>query len=202
MTGNRRSPARRAGGADGADSSATTGAGRGPARSDPGRGHALAQRVTALLGEALAGDDAEAAGLRADDVLADPAGAPSVLGGPDAWPAARHAVVQRYGRVGALLVVGYEGRAADAGHANPPELDRLLDDFTEMDAEEIEDLLAALPGAELPVDHLGGDEAAAARRWLAATYAVAARDRTDAAHRAYMTALERVMRLAARRLAS
>jgi hypothetical protein len=61
----------------------------------------------------------------------------------------------------------------------------------------------------LDADHLAGllrkidlcegcapsDEVAAARRWLFATYAVAARDCTQASHRAYMNALDSVMRL-------
>jgi len=161
------------------------------------------EAATDLLGQALAAADAEAGGLRADDLLADPEGAVQLLGDPRAWPAARHAVVQRYGRVGALLVVGYEQRwrvrRGLERHPNPPALDTLLDHFAELRAEEIEDLLAGIERAEGVDD---ADEALAARRLLHATYAQAARDGTDDAHRAYMSALEAVMRQAARSLAS
>jgi hypothetical protein len=176
-----------------------------PARSapcGPGQG-ALARAATGLLGQALASEDAEAGGLHADDVLAESESAVQLLGDPEAWPAARHAVVQRYGRVGALLVVGYEGRWHSRRglehNANPPELETLLDRFAELSGEELESLLAAIERAEgLDPD----DEEIAARRLLHATYAQAARDGTDAAHRAYMAALDAVMRQAARRLAS
>jgi hypothetical protein len=180
------------------------GGGGGPGRGDR-RGRSLARRVSALLGEALASDDAECGGLRADEVLAHPDTALALLGAPESWPAARHAVVQRYGRVGALLVAGYEGRAAPGGAGeagNPPELEQLLEGFAAMDAHDIEDLLARLGPAGSPLDRGVGEEAAAARRRLEAAYAVAARDGTEGAHRAYMEALDRVMRLAARRLAS
>lgn len=172
-------------------------AGGGPAR------QGLVQRASRLLGQALASDDAEAGGLRADEVLANPAVAQLVLGAPDAWPAARHAVVQRYGRVGALLVLGYEGRwrsRHDGGPVNPPEMEQLLDGFFRLDAEHVCDLLAGLEPADDACGHNEG--ATRARQWLHATYAVAARDGTDSAHRAYMAALDGVMRQAARRLAS
>jgi hypothetical protein len=159
--------------------------------------------ATGLLGQALASDDAEAGGLRADDLLADGESAVKLLGDPDAWPAARHAVVQRYGRVGALLVVGFEGRWRSrrgvADSPNPPELETLLERFMELSGEELERLLSAIERAE-GVD--ADDEEVAARRLLHATYAQAARDGTDAAHRAYMAALDAVMRQAARKLAS
>lgn len=170
-----------------------------------GRGHVerLADVASGLLGQALASDDAEAGGLHADDLLADPAGAVQLLGDPEAWPAARNAVVQRYGRVGALLVLGYEGRwhrRRGLDHRpNPPELEMLLDRFAELSAEEIDGLLAGIERAE-GVDPT--DEVVAARRLLHATYAQAARDGTEGAHRAYMAALETVMRQAARALAS
>ena len=45
-----------------------------------------------------------------DACSADGTTALALLGGPDASPAARAAVVQRFGRVGALLVLGYEER--------------------------------------------------------------------------------------------
>ncbi|MDE3086760.1 MAG: hypothetical protein KGJ77_08335 [Acidobacteriota bacterium] len=161
----------------------------------------LSQRAAGLLGQALAADDAEHAGLRADEVLADPAAAVSLLGSPEAWPAARHAVVQRYGRVGALLVLGFEDRwRAGAGEeaAAPAGLEELVDRFPHAGAEELEGLLAALDGARGGVP----DDTEAARRWLHATYAVAERDGTDTAHRAYMDALDRLLRLAGRPLAS
>jgi hypothetical protein len=160
----------------------------------------LGRRAAGLLGQALAADDAETAGLRASEVLADPEAAVSLLGAPDAWPTARHAVVQRYGRVGALLVLGFEERwrAGEGGEAGVEELDVLVDRFADADAEELDGLLGALDGTGPG----GGDETDAARRWLHATYAVAERDGSDEAHRAYMDALDRLLRLAGRRLAS
>ena len=176
--------------------------GSGTTRGDaPGDAPRLLQRATGLLGQALAAEDAEAAGLRADRVLADPEAAVSLLGAPDAWSAARHVVVQRYGRVGALLVVGFEERyrALAGEEADPlPELEELLDRFPEADADELDAILEALDGR--PAGAV--DETEAARRWLHATYAVAERDGTDGAHRAYMDALDRLLRLAGRRLAS
>lgn len=174
-----------------------------PAREGRGHVEGLGDAATGLLGQALASDDAEAGGLRADDLLADADGAVQLLGDPEAWPAARHAVVQRYGRVGALLVVGYEGRwhrRRGLEHpANPPELETLLDRFAELSAAELDVLLAGIERAE-GVDPT--DEVVAARRMLHATYAQAARDGTEAAHRAYMEALDTVMRQAGRALAS
>jgi len=174
------------------------------AASESRRHRELSGSVSRLLAQALSADDAETAGLRADDVLARPELCPSLLGGPDAWPSARHAVVQRYGRVGALLVLGYEGRwrAVDGGDAsaNPAALEQLLDHFGELEVDELEGLLARLEGDTDP--RRGGDEVTSVRRTLHATYAVAARDGTDAAHHAYMEALERFMGLARRRLAS
>jgi len=167
----------------------------------------IRDRATTLLGEALASDDAEAVGVRADAVLADTEAALIVLGAPGAWPAARHAVVQRYGRVGALLVVGYEGRwrarSVHGGRPNPPELEELLDRFAQLEADELARLLAGIDRAEAArFEAAGPGEEPCARRWMHATYAVAARDGTYAAHRAYMTAFDGVVRLAARRLAS
>lgn len=166
----------------------------------------MLDRVGGLLDQALASDDAEAGGLRADDVLADPEVALVVLGGPDAWSAARHAVVQRYGRVGALMVVGFEARfharRGLGAEPNPAELDHLLNGFAEMDADELRAVLHGVERAAAAPGEAVDDEAADARRWLEATYAVAARDGTDTAHCAYMEALDRVMRLAGRRLAS
>jgi len=175
------------------------------AASEPRRHQELTGNVSRLLAQALSADDAETAGLRADDLLARPELCPSLFGGPDAWPSARHAVVQRYGRVGALLVLGYEGRwRASAGSdasPNPAALELLLDHFGELEVDELEGLLARLEGDETR-PRRGGDEVTSVRRKLHATYAVAARDGTDAAHHAYMEALERFMGLARRRLAS
>lgn len=200
------------------------GPGRGPGVRLP-VGRRLAQAARTLLGEALASDDAEAGGLHADDVLADPEMATALLGDPAAWPAARMAVVQRYGRVGALLVMGYEGRFrsrhGSTGDGNPRELELLVDGFAVMDVHEVHEVLSLLDGLD-EGDRRSGRQASAsgagtqaagwleaeqsdsvaARRWLEATYAIAARDGTEADHRAYMRALDRVMRLAARRLAS
>ncbi len=178
----------------------------GNAASEPRRDQGLAGRVSRLLSQALAADDAEKAGVRADDVLSRPELCESVLGGPDSVPSARHAVVQRYGRVGALLVVGYEGRwrarsATDASE-NPAALDLLLEHFSELEVDELEGLLGRLEGGDAKGPRPGDDEVTSVRRRLHATYAVAARDGTDAAHHAYMEALERFMGLARRRLAS
>ncbi|MHB8593644.1 MAG: hypothetical protein ACYDB3_04835 [Acidimicrobiales bacterium] len=192
----------------------------GEAASNNVTAESLGRKATGLLGQALASDDAEAAGLRADDVLSDPEQAVVLLGAPDAWHTARHAVVQRYGRVGALLVVGYEDRwrrrqgvtAAPASETTEPEafeaisagtaaerIDELIEHFGELDAHGMEALLEALDRAEgRPVE----GEAVEARRWLHATYAVAERDGTEMAHRAYMRALDRVMRLATPLIAS
>ncbi|MHB8681959.1 MAG: hypothetical protein ACYDA2_07690 [Acidimicrobiales bacterium] len=164
----------------------------------------VVRRAALLLGQALASDDAEAGGLHADDVLADSGRAESLLGGPEGWPAARHAVVQRYGRVGALLVVGFEERwrrrnRAGAHEVPCPPLEHLLDRFPSLGAEEIDVLLREVDRSEgEPTD----GETLAARRWLHATYAVAARDGSDTTHRAYMCALDRVMRQARPILAS
>lgn len=161
----------------------------------------LVERASELLGQAFAADDAEQGGLRADQVLADPEAAVSLLGAPDAWATARHAVVQRYGRVGAMLVLGFEERYQARAGEEPettPELEELIDRFADVDAEGLDDLLASLDGVRAGAV----DETETARRWLHATYAVAERDGTDGAHRAYMDALDRLLRLAGRQLAS
>jgi len=169
----------------------------------------------------MASEDADEVGLRAEHVLADGWTALALLGGTDASPAARAAVVQRFGRVGALLVLGYEeqGRenhlgpvrgaamiaangtanGAAKGHRAPERLDdgkrpieNLVRDFAALDALELYRLLCEIDDAEgFTADADGVD----AHRWLHATYAVAARDGTPGAHRAYMGALDRVMRL-------
>lgn len=164
-----------------------------------------------LLAQALASDDAEAAGIRADEVLADGERALVLLGDPGGPVEARNAVVQRYGRAGALLVIGYEERWLAAGGPGPAPtdeagrdpaflalLDQLIDGFGDLDTAQLAELLAAVEAAEgSPSD----GEVPRARRWLHATYAVAARDGTDTAHRAYMVALDAVMRLATPRIA-
>jgi len=173
-------------------------------RPNPGR------RASELLGRALAHDDAEHHGVHADAVLADPEAATELLGHPQASATARDAVVQRYGRVGALLVVGYEqrwrrtARAAGNDEVVPADavgrqLELLLRRFFDLDAV---GLCAVLWEIDVAEGRGHGGEAAAARRWLHATYSVAARDGTADAHRDYMGALDRVMRLARPLLAS
>ena len=174
----------------------------------PGRRpDARLRRVTDMVRQAMASDDVEHIGLRAEHVLADVGAALTLLGAPDASPAARATVIQRYGRVGALLILGYEDRwhweqadgpgAAPAALTHPADDGRrlvalLLREFDRIDARRLYDLLCAIDCGDEVVTH---DTPADAHRWLDATYAVAARDGTPAAHRAYMTALERVMRL-------
>jgi hypothetical protein len=158
-----------------------------------------------LLRQAMATDDVDRLGLRAEHVLCDGTTALALLGGPHASPAARAAVVQRFGRVGALLVLGYEqrGRARHTGvgpgQAGPERsdtsgrhIDRLVEEFARIDARRLYGLLCEIDED----DGLGrDDEGIDAHRWLHATYAVAARDSTPGSHRDYMRALERVMRL-------
>jgi hypothetical protein len=163
------------------------------------------RRATELLRQAMASEDADQFGLRAEHVLADAGTALTLLGGPDASPAARAAVVQRFGRVGALLVLGYEERGR-ARHSEPlnglralersatgdRHVEYLVRDFSRLDSRELYELLCEIDED----DGFAGDEDGVdAHRWLHATYAVAARDGTPAAHRAYMRALDRVMRL-------
>jgi hypothetical protein len=177
----------------------------------------------------MASDDAEQHGLRADHVLADYGTALTLLGGPDASPAARAAVVQRFGRVGALLVLGYEERGRNLhagtdkvgtdtvtgahgalGHSSNghgggegPEPDRhfeaLLRDFAYLDTRSLYQLLGEF---DRDAGNSLEDEVGGAHRWLHATYAVAARDGTPGTHLAYMRALDRVMRLARPQVAS
>jgi hypothetical protein len=163
------------------------------------------RRATELMRQAMGSEDSDEIGLRAESVLADRATASTLLGGPDASPAAQAAVVQRFGRVGALLVLGYEerGRAhrlvpVDAvGTPEPadgtdPRFETLVRDFADLDAKALYAILCEIDEDEpAPGDRNGVD----AHRWLHATYAVAARDGTPGAHRAYMCALDRVMRL-------
>jgi hypothetical protein len=165
------------------------------------------RRATELIRQAMASEDADEVGLRAETVLADATTALALLGGPDASPAARAAVVQRFGRVGALLVLGYEerGRArhlvpvngngwgARTGNADADaHLETLVQLFHHLDARDLYGLLCEIDADEGFAGDLDGIDA---HRWLHATYAIAARDGTPGAHRAYMCALDRVMRL-------
>ncbi|MHB8439238.1 MAG: hypothetical protein ACYDD4_08765 [Acidimicrobiales bacterium] len=170
------------------------------------RSRSAGVRAATLLQVALGSDDAEATGLRADEVLAQAQAAEQVLGAPDAWDTAVLAVAQRYGRVGALLVVGFQqrwarrhGMAIEMPDTVEAALDLLIERFATVDAEELASIMSVVDRAEgVAVDH----EATAARRWLHATYAVAERDGSPNAHRQYMLALERVMRGARTLLAS
>jgi hypothetical protein len=152
----------------------------------------------------MASEDVEHVGLRAEHVLADAGAAVALLGPPDASPAARAAVIQRFGRVGAFLVIGYEDRwRAEQLHEVDGEVgdscsdsgyrctETLVREFAKLDAPRLYELLCEM-------DRVGPawpDEAGDAHRSLHATYAIAARDGTAAAHRSYMYALDRVMRL-------
>jgi hypothetical protein len=179
-----------------------------------------ARRATDLVRQAMASDDAERLGLCATRLLEDPGAALTLLGDPAASPTARQAVVQHFGRVGALIVLGYEERwrraeaaaaDTDAGEApgggaeaGPPSapgaldgdpegryLELLVRDFHRLDARGLYEALGR-------IDRAGGgpdDGAARAHRWLHATYAVAGRDGTLRAHHGYMRALDDVMRL-------
>jgi hypothetical protein len=176
------------------------------------------RRATELVRQAMASEDVEHLGLRADHVLGDGGAAAALLGSPDASPAARAAVVQRFGRVGALLVIGYEDRwrrARDGGDpdaAGPGDVDEhrrdvegaarpdgeralevLVREFERADAARVYELLCEIDRDDRPPGRR--DDGADAHRWLDATYAVAARDGSASAHRAYMRALDRVMRL-------
>jgi hypothetical protein len=180
-----------------------------PARSHRGgrarRAPSRTRRATELLRQAMASEDADELGLRAEHVLADGRTALALLGGPDASPAARAAVVQRFGRVGALLVLGYEERGR-ARHSTPvnglrvweqpetgdPHIEYLVREFARLDSRHLYELLCEIDEDE---GYAGDEDGVDAHRWLHATYAVAARDGTPGAHRAYMRALDRVMRL-------
>jgi len=166
----------------------------------------LNQRVASLLSAALCADDAEASGFDARTLVADPTRAVEMLGGPGASPAARHAVVQRFGGVGALLVIACEDcwkrlHEAESDVPDPLQVDleRLLSLFTELGAEELVRLVRSIESTardSSPENHDAVFRAdAEARRWLHVTYAVAARDGTEEAHRAYVSALDRVLTL-------
>jgi hypothetical protein len=169
---------------------------------EPQIGADRGRRAAELLGRALTHDDAQGDGVSADQVLADPVVALALLGSPVAASAARDAVVQRFGLVGALLVVGYEERwcrrvSVLAGGAESPVVgdvvgrcvERLVRHFVDLDCHRIEALLRDIDRAEGRAT-VG---AATARCRLHATYAVAARDGDDSSHHAYMEALDRVL---------
>ncbi len=153
----------------------------------------------------LSHEDAEADGVCADRLLADPAIALALLGSPDAAPEARDAVIQRFGLVGALLVVAHEDRwqrrlavlSADAGTVSSGDeaarnLERLVKSFPHIDAPGLEALLRDIDRAEgAPVD----DQVSVVRHRLHAAYAVAARDGNDATHHRYMESLNEVLKM-------
>jgi hypothetical protein len=163
------------------------------------------RRASLLLARALAHEDAEADGVCADRFLADPAVALALLGSPDTAPEARDAVVQRFGLIGALLVVAHEDRwqrhlavlsgdaettsASDevAGH-----LERLVRHFPHLDVLGLETLLSDIDRAESGIPT---DQVAAARHRLHAAYAVAARDGNEGSHHEYMDSLNEVLKM-------
>jgi hypothetical protein len=161
------------------------------------------RRANEMLARALSHEDAEADGICADRVLADPAVALALLGSPDADPAARDAVVQRFGLVGALLVIGHEDRwrrhvaaLSDDAETTPVgaevsgHVERLVKNFGHFDAERLEAVLSDIDRAEGAAPT---DRAAAARRRLHAAYAIAARDGSDVSHQQYMESLNEVL---------
>jgi hypothetical protein len=170
----------------------------------PRRPVARGRRATELLRRALSSDDAELHGTRAEHILSDDGAALMLLGSPDASDVACAAVIQRYGLVGAFLVVGYEERwrrsavgGDDSGTGGPMDvgaacLETMLQQFPRLDARRVDRLLREIDRPGYPDSD---SEVAIAHRWLHATYAVAARDGTARAHRAYLRALDRVLRL-------
>lgn len=183
-----------------------------PTRSCATAGHDRGRRAAELLGRALSHDDAESEGVRAAQILADPAVALALLGSPRAAPAARDAVVQRFGLVGALLVVGYEDRwrhrlsaLSGDGRGSPVHdeagrcVEELVRHFRRFDVERLEALLRELDCVEKPT---ATAPASTARCRLHAAYAVAARDGGDISHQAYMDALDGVLRVTRSSLAS
>ena len=166
----------------------------------------ISQRVVDLFCAAMCSEDAEASGICAHELTVDPGRAVELLGAPGVPMASRHAVVQLYGGVGALLVIACEElwreqHASDVpGDAAAdrqlemvrPHLVELLRRFHHVGAEDMDGLVEAIEREE---GQPCREEASIARRRLHVTYAVAARDGTDAAHRAYVRALDRVMAL-------
>lgn len=169
----------------------------------------LNRRVASLLHEALRADDAEASGFDARNLVSDPGRAIGVLGGGSPSRVARNAVVQRFGGVGALLVIAceecWERRRSPEFSADElpdplqSDLRRLLEMFSGLGAQEMVELVRAIESdaCDSPIAATGAEPKAddEARRWLHVTYAVAARDGTDEAHRAYVGALDRVLAL-------
>jgi hypothetical protein len=83
-------------------------------------------------------------------------------------------------------------RAWEHPQTGDPHIEYLVRDFHHLDSRELYELLCEIDEDE---GFSGDEHGVDAHRWLHATYAVAARDGTPAAHRAYMRALDRVMRL-------
>lgn len=163
------------------------------------------RRAELMLARSLSHEDAEADGMCGDRVLADPVVALALLGSPQADPAARDAVVQRFGLVGALLVVAYEDRwrrhldvlageaeTNSAGDEVSRQLERLLKHFGHIDSRRLEAVLGAIDRAEGATP---ADRVAAARHRLHAAYAVAARDGSDLSHQEYMESLNEVLKM-------
>jgi hypothetical protein len=163
------------------------------------------RRAAVLLARALSHEDAEADGVWADKVLADHAVALALLGAPEADPAARDAVVQHFGLVGALLVVAHEDRwrrhlavlSGDAGSLSAADavsghLERLVKSFPHLDVGKLEALMSDIDRSE---SGCRADRATAVRRRLHAAYAVAARDGSDVSHHVYMDALNEVLKM-------
>ena len=163
------------------------------------------RRAALLLARALSHEDAEADGVCADRFLADPAVALALLGSPDTAPEARDAVVQRFGLVGAFLVVAHEDRwqrhlavlsgdaaTTSAGDEVAGHLERLVKQFAHLDALGFEVLLSDIDCAEsgMPTDQIS-----AARHRLHAAYAVAARDGSEVSHHEYMDSLNEVLKM-------
>ena len=220
-----------------------------PARAEPvtrsQRPLSSTRRATELLRQAMASEDADEVGLRAEHVLADGGTALALLGrrrclarGPrrgrpalrkgrrTARPRVRGTGADARSRFGdrsprlAQRIAPVAPRRSHNGSHNGSvtgshngshngsqnddrrdaerlddgmrHIERLVRDFADLDALGLYRLLCE-------IDHdegFGGDEDGVdAHRWLHATYAVAARDGTPGAHRAYMLALDRVMRL-------
>jgi hypothetical protein len=166
----------------------------------------VTRRVAELSSAALCAEDAEASGVHAQELVADLSRAVGLIGAPDVPLAAHHAVVQRFGGVGALLVIACEeswqrlnaprvsGEATwadwlDEIHVH---LAQLLHRFADISSQDMDCLVEAIERAD---GGSPGNEAATARRWLHVTYAIAARDGTDEAHRAYVKALHQVLAL-------
>ncbi len=170
------------------------------------------RRAAVLLARALSHEDAEAEGICADWLLADPAVALALLGSPDAAPEARDAVIQRFGLVGALLVVAHEDRwqrhlavlsgdadTTAAGDEVGGHLERLVKNFSHLDARRLEALLGDIDRAESATS---AGQVTATRHRLHATYAVAARDGSPVSHHEYMESLNEVLKNARPAVAS